>query len=61
MGRRGKGELTYKQHEDAVKRKLYEQKKEIEKNIRLFNPGPKEKASLFGCLFHSYGLKFRKI
>ena len=31
MGRRGKGELTYKQHEDAVKRKLYEQKKEIER------------------------------
>nr|DAH19531.1 MAG TPA: hypothetical protein [Caudoviricetes sp.] len=31
MGRRGKGELTYKQHEDTVKHKLYEQKKEIER------------------------------
>lgn len=28
--RKGKGQLTYKQREDAVKRKLYEQKKEIE-------------------------------
>ena len=31
MGSKGKGELTYKQYEDAVKRKLYEQKKEIER------------------------------
>lgn len=56
MGRRGKGELTYKQQEDAVKRKLYEQKKEIERltlenaNLRIKIKAQDKKAEIYEML-----------
>ena len=56
MGRRGKGELTYKQHEDAIKRKLYEQKKQIEAltlenaNLRIKIKAQDKKAEIYEML-----------